>query len=143
METAVVIGVGAEPGKVLMLAIGSIKTAREFFFHIPPPPVEIENAIMHVEDEITRAKEMTAGYPSLFTRDKYIREIAVIAGHSDAVRRLSIEDVERVFSLLASSSLGRPLSIAGIPDNPRFAASILILREFMHHLGFTSVSAVS
>jgi exopolyphosphatase/pppGpp-phosphohydrolase len=143
METAVVTGAGAEPRKALMLAIGSKKTAKEFFLHSPPAPAEMEKAIMQVEDEIARAREMTAGYPLLFTRDKHIREIAVIAGHSEAVRRLSVEDVERVFSLLASSSLGRPSSIAGIPDSPGFAASILILREFMHHLGFTSVSAAS
>jgi exopolyphosphatase/pppGpp-phosphohydrolase len=56
METAVAIGTGAEPEKVLMLAIGSRKTAAEFFLHTPPTPGEIENAIMQVEDEITRAR---------------------------------------------------------------------------------------
>jgi exopolyphosphatase/pppGpp-phosphohydrolase len=141
METTVVTGAGTEPDKVLMLAIGAKKTAKEFFLHTPPSPGEIENAIIQVEDEITRAREMVAGYPSLFATDKQIQVIASIAGHAGAVRRMSVEDVERVFSLLASNSLGRPSSVSGIPDSPAFAASLLILREFMQHLGFASVSA--
>jgi hypothetical protein len=41
--------------------------------------------------------------------------------------------------LLASLVLGRPASSAGIPTNPAFAATLLILREFMHHLQFDSI----
>jgi exopolyphosphatase/pppGpp-phosphohydrolase len=143
MQTAVVTGAGAEPGRVLLLAIGSRKTATELFLHNPPAPVEIENAIMQVEDEITRAREMTAAYPSLFTTGMDIREIAAIAGHADAAQQLSVEDVERVFSLLAGNVLGTPSAIAGIPDSHAFAASLLILREFMQHLGFASVNVAN
>lgn len=50
-----------------------------------------------------------------------------------------MEAVERLFDLLASLSLGRPASSAGIPDTPAFAARLLILREFMHHLGFAEI----
>lgn len=44
-ETAVATGAGAEPDKVLLLAIGTQSTAAEFFLHTPPTPGEIENAI--------------------------------------------------------------------------------------------------
>jgi exopolyphosphatase/pppGpp-phosphohydrolase len=142
LETAVVTGTGAEPARVLILAIGSRKTAEEFFRHTPPTPVEIENAIMQVEDEINRASEMTGAYPSLVTRDMHIREIAAIAGHADAVQQLSVEDVEWVFSLFTSNVLGRPSSIAGIPVGPAFGASLLILREFMHHLGYATIRVI-
>ena len=140
-ETAVATGTEAEPEKVMLLAIGSQKTAAEFFLHTPPAPGEIENAIMRVEDEITPVREMIAGYAMLVTMDASIREIALIAGiHTGQAMQLPVEDVEQAFSLLASYSLGRPASISGIPDAPAFAATLLILREFMHHLKFASIS---
>ena len=143
-ETIIATGAGGEPESVLRLAIGSQNTAAEFFLHTPPTPGEIENAIMQVEDEITRAKEMVAGYSVLVTTDASIREIAHIAsGHTGSVLHLPIDAVEQVFSLLASHSLGRPASIAGISGSIEFAATLLILREFMFHLKFRSISVTA
>ena len=142
-ETSVATGTGSEPEKVLLLDIGSRRTAAEFFFHTPPTPGEIENAIMRVEDEVSRAREIVAAYPTLISSDVAILEIAQIAGgHVESTLPLPIEAVEKVFALLASHSLGRPVSSAGIPGNPAFAATLLILREFMHHLKFTSISVM-
>jgi exopolyphosphatase/pppGpp-phosphohydrolase len=139
-ETAVAIGAGADPETVLTLAIGMQSTAARFFLHTPPTPGEIENAIMQVEDEVTRAREMIAGYSTLVTTDESIREIAQIAsGQTGSTMQLSIDAVEQIFSLLASYSLGRPASSAGIPGSITFAATLLILREFMHHLKFASI----
>ncbi len=141
LQTAVVFGSGAEPDKALLLAIGSRKTAAEFFLHVPPAPGEIENAIQQVEDEITRARAISAGYPELVSADTCIHEISGIGAHRSAVL-ISVDAVERAFALLASHSLGRPASIAGIPAEPGFAASLLILREFMHHLGYATIRVV-
>jgi exopolyphosphatase/pppGpp-phosphohydrolase len=139
-ETVIATGAGSEPESMLKLAIGSHRTAAEFFLHMPPSPGEIENAIMQVEDEITRAREMIAGYSTLVTSDASIREILHIAsGHTGSAMQLTIDAVEQVFSLLASHSLGRPASISGISANPAFAATLLILREFMHHLRFLAI----
>ncbi len=143
-ETGIAVGAGAEPENILMLALGSQSTAKQFFHHAPPTPGEIENAIMQVEDEITRAREMIAGYSMLVTDDASIREIAHIAtGHAGTALQLPIDAVEQVFSLLASHSLGRPASIAGISGSPAFAATLLILREFMHHLRFLSINVTA
>jgi hypothetical protein len=76
----------------------------------------------------------------LFTKDASIRELALIAGVSDQSEMvLSLEAVEQTFDLLASLVLGRPASSAGIPTHLEFAATLLILREFMHHLKFDSI----
>jgi exopolyphosphatase/pppGpp-phosphohydrolase len=140
-ETAVATGAGAEPEKCLLLAMGSRKTAADFFLHTPPSPGEIENAIMRVEDEITYVRKMVTGYSMLVTIDTSIREIALISGiHAGPAMQLPVDDVEQTFSLLASYSLGRPASIAGIPGDHEFAATLLILREFMHHLKFASIN---
>jgi exopolyphosphatase/pppGpp-phosphohydrolase len=140
-HTTVTTGNGAEPQAVLVLAIGSRKTAADFFQHSPPTPAEIESAIMVVEDEVTRARTVVAGKPTLVTTDTAIREMAILAGVPDrAELTFSVEAVERLFDLLAALSQGRPASSAGIPNNPAFAATLLILREFMHHLKFASIS---
>jgi len=142
-ETTVATGAGAEAEHILILAIGSQSTATEFFGHAPPTPGEIENAIVKVEDEITLAREMIIGYPTLVTSDISIREIAQIAyDEKGSTLQISIEEVEQAFELLARHAQGRPASISGIPDSPAFAASLLILREFMHHLKFTSINVV-
>ena len=125
----------------LALTIGSVKTATDFFKHIPPTPLELENAIMAVEDEVIRAGKWLTPDSPLFTDDVGIREMAQLADVADSARMvLSVESVEQQFDLLAAWVQGRPGSSAGIPLEPGFAARLLILREFMHHLQFASIT---
>jgi exopolyphosphatase/pppGpp-phosphohydrolase len=139
-QTTVAFGTDEEPEALIELSIGSNRTAVDFFKHIPPTLEEMETAIMAVEDEVIRAGKLLTGHPTLFTRDASIRELALIAGVSDQSEMvLSLEAVEQTFDLLASLVLGRPASSAGIPTHPEFAATLLILREFMHHLKFDSI----
>lgn len=139
-QTAVAVGDGIQAPAVLLLDIGSTKTATDFFHHAPPTPGEMETAIMVVEDEVTRARAITANHPRLYTHDAAIRELALLAGVPDGSElTLSLDAVERLFDLLAALSLGRPASSAGIPTTAAFTATLLILREFMHHLQFTSI----
>jgi hypothetical protein len=73
--------------------------------------------------------------------DAAIHAIALSAGVTGgSAATLSIEAVERQFDLLTALSLGRPASSAGIPNDAAFAATLLILREFMHHLQFESIT---
>jgi exopolyphosphatase/pppGpp-phosphohydrolase len=139
--TAVATGTAVEPEKVLMLALGSNKTATEFYLHTPPTPGEMEIAIMQVEDEVTRAREMIAGYSTLFTMDESIREIAHVAsGHAGSSLQLHIDSVEQIFSILVSHTSGRTVIRSDIPGSTAFATTLLILREFMHHMKFSSIS---
>jgi exopolyphosphatase/pppGpp-phosphohydrolase len=139
-QTTVAFGTDEEPEALLELSIGSNRTAVDFFKHIPPTLGEMETAIMVVEDEVIRAGKLLTGHSMLFTKDASIRELALIAGVSDQSEMvLSLEAVEQTFDFLASLVLGRPASIAGIPTHPEFAATLLILREFMHHLKFDSI----
>jgi exopolyphosphatase/pppGpp-phosphohydrolase len=82
-QTSIAFGTDAIPEAVLVLSIGSNRTAVDFFKHTPPTPSEMETAIMVVEDEVTRARKLLTGHSRLFTRDVFIREIALIAGVSD------------------------------------------------------------
>ncbi|MBT9508572.1 hypothetical protein [Rhodoferax sp.] len=136
-RTCVAAGMGIEPDQVLVLDIGFRRISSEFFKHNPPTPMEIENAIMVVEDEVTRAQEMALERAPLYSTDEVVHTMARIAGCADALMdTLTIEQVERLFNQLAARSEGRPSSQVEIPDDPTFAAALLILREFMHHLHF-------
>jgi exopolyphosphatase/pppGpp-phosphohydrolase len=143
-QTAVASGTGAEPDAVRLLSIGSETTAAEFFQHTPPTPGELENAIMQVEDEVTRARAITTADSALFSADPAIREIALVAGLVDQSKLVfALDAVERTFDQLAAVALGRPAGSAGIPASADFAARLLILREFMHHLQFAAVTVTA
>lgn len=140
-HTSVAVGTGAEPSSVLVLPIGYEKTGSDFFHHTPPTPEEVENAINLVEDEVTRVAKVTGPGSTLHTADASIREIARLAGVSDQpVMTLSRDEMERFFSRFAAVSMGRPAAMEKIPVDPSSAARLLILREFMHHLGCESIS---
>ena len=48
---------------------------------------------------------------------------------------LNRESIERLFGQLVAMVEGDPLAAAQLPRDRRFAATLLILREWMHHLG--------
>ncbi|MES2974399.1 MAG: hypothetical protein V4757_12370 [Pseudomonadota bacterium] len=130
-----------DSGAVLTLAVGSRRTAAAFFRHEPPTEAEMENAIMAVEDELMRVRSLIPEGTSLETTDAAVRGIALLGGAAAAGTIVfSVEAVERLFDRLAAVMLGRPASVDGIPASREFAATLLILREFMHHLKFAEVT---
>lgn len=139
-QTVLAMGTNREPAVVLALAIGSAKTAADQFRQDPPAPIEMENAIMVVEDEVTRARHQAAA-SALFTVDRSVRQIALIAGVAERDEMtLSREAVEQTFDRLSGLVLGRPAASEALPAGGAFAATLLILRELMHHLKFSSVT---
>ena len=140
-RTWIATGSGSEPAAMLELAIGSSKTAAEHFKHTPPTPADLENAILTIEDEITRARTMTEGNSTVFTTDELVREIALVAGLPEQSELLLSRDaVERTFERLAALTLGQLPARECFPRGNAFAASVLILREFMHHLQFLTIT---
>lgn len=139
-RTCVASGTGTAPEQVLMLEIGAIRTAVDFFKHNPPSPLEIENAIMVVEDEVTRARALAVGHATLYSTDELVYRIAKMAGCADELPiTLAIEQVETLFDQLTARSEGRPSTQVDLPDDPKFSATLLILREFMHHPKFDEI----
>ena len=143
-ETTLASGTGGEPDGTVALAIGARNTAQDHFKHRPPTPGELENAIMVVEDELARARATIADGAVLLSGDAALREVARLAGVTGVADRaelsVRIDAVEGVFDRLAAVSLGRPASSAGLPEDNEFAATLLILRELMHHLGFSALT---
>lgn len=140
-QTVMISGHRLESAEQVTLDLGSEKTARAYFRHDPPTLGEIENAIMHVEDEVARARTQIPPDSVLCSMDAGIREIALLAGVKDQTPGvLSLEAMERIFDQLAALAQGHPISQAGIPASKIFAARLLILREFMHHLQFEAIT---
>lgn len=139
-QTSVATGTGVDPEQILMLEMGSNRTSSEFFKHNPPSPLEIEIAIMVVEDEVTRARAVAGERASLYSTDELLHDMARMAGCPDELGvTLRLEQVEKLFDQLAARSEGRPSSQVDLPDDPEFSATLLILREFMHHLKFDEI----
>lgn len=117
-----------------------VERANDFFKHNPPTPLEIENAIMIVEDEVKRARGLAGGHARLYSTDELIYTVAKVAGYADKLPvTLAIEQVETLFDQFAARSEGRPSTQDGLPNDPQFSATLLILREFMHHLKFDEI----
>lgn len=148
-QTLTMLHIGAESTLVaagaanalLELAIGTRITAAAHFRHNPPNGVEIEEAIQTVEDALFPVRAKLAASSILVTSDEGINRIADLAGLAKATRRvLTREAVERLFGRMAAVAEGRPLAGSGLPDQPDFYPRLLILREFLHHQGFDSIS---
>lgn len=143
-HTGIAVGNGIDPQSTLALAIGAHRTAHEHFKRSLPSPLELENAIVVVENELTRARTLVPNTSILFTTDAVVREIAMLSGVTNGERmELSIDTLERTFDRLTSIVLGIPASHDELPASNTFAAALLILREFMHHLQFSSITALN
>jgi hypothetical protein len=122
--------------EVALLALGWAITPEACFFHDPPTPGELERAIEVVEDEVMRTRHAGASDPELQAGGEALLAVIEAAGGADG---LSLDAVERLFQRIAAESLGNPAARHGLPAGNHFVATLLILREFMHHQGFASV----
>ena len=139
--TWIAAGRGASPDPALPLDLGTVSTARKHFHQEPPTALELESAIHAIEEEVMRARSLAPRGVPLFTASGAIRDIARACGAgSSREATLSIEDVEALFHRLADTAQGAPVSRAGMPVDAEFAATLTILREILHHLGFPSVT---
>lgn len=135
------------PSVVLTLSLGRQKTAHQFFRKAIPTPLELETAIAWVEDEVYAAHvrhrawvpEGAAVMPC--STDASLHDIATLAGIAQGpVRTLPLDAMEHLFRRFAAVSEGRPVSQEGLPEDAAFAATLLVLRELMHHLPFATLT---
>jgi exopolyphosphatase/pppGpp-phosphohydrolase len=119
----------------LVLDLGFDQIANLHFKRDIPTPLEMERAIDTVEDQVVLARTVVAPGTWLASSDANLQEVAAAThGHSALPSVITLEEVEHTFNRLAAVSLGRPASGEGLPPGKQFAATLLILREFMHHL---------
>jgi len=141
-QSGVGFGAGPEMSVPHVMSIGFERTAREHFRTEPPTALAMENAIVTVEDAVMPLRAVLPREARLFTQDTALREIAKVAGtKGDAA--LSLEAMERCFDNLSAVVMGAQAARLGLPASNEFAANLLILREFMHHLQFAQMEWVA
>ncbi|NVO04958.1 MAG: hypothetical protein HXX19_02915 [Rhodoferax sp.] len=100
----------------------------------------MEHAIQVVEDGVMPLRALVPREAELFGADAALREIARLSGvPADLPQALSLEAMERTFNRLTAVVEGSPAAHQGLPASNGFAAALLILREFMHHLQFAHI----
>ncbi len=142
-STIIVSGESNEkPDHIVVLPIGSKKTPEDFFRHVPPTPDEIEYAINFLEDHIIPCRSELSVNSALYSVSPTIQEIASQWEKDIATETtiLPIKEMEGIFSRLSAIITGRPYSTDTLPETFEFAASLLILREIMHHLSFHNIT---
>jgi hypothetical protein len=105
-------------------------------------PLSVEHAIAEVEDVVMPWHHQLPASAQLFSEDDAVGELARWAGMPGDTPswRLSTEAVETLFNRWSALVQGRPPSQDPLPSTGRFAAALLMLREWLHHLGFDGIT---
>lgn len=129
------------PYEIMQLSIGYETISQNIFRHNPPTSSEVEEAIMVTEDQIMNAsREHIFNKCQIITSDTIVKEIASNRDKYEKDKIVNLHEVEAVFSRFAAIVCGRPASLDDLPLNNKFTASLLILRELMHHLNFNEIA---
>lgn len=114
------------------------RITQAYFRHSPPTPVEFEYAIQDVEDSLQPAYHRISG-GSLRVSEPELHGLLEFVRPNEATATLDRNQLEAAFSRLAALSEGRPSSQDPLPSDTHFAATLLIIRELMHHLDFSDL----
>lgn len=125
------------------MMLGMDLLAKRTFKHRMPSEAQLEQGIMLVEDAVMPVARLVPVSHVFVTRDPCLLEVAKhalgIADWSVAWREsgrlpvLSHEAIEAQFDVLARQAARPNLPLGDLPQSPRWAAALLILREAVHH----------
>ncbi|GKT22494.1 hypothetical protein [Acidovorax sp. SUPP3334] len=139
-HSSIASGTQAQARLLRTLEVGYYATAAACLRHDPPAEGELEHAIQMVEDAVMPVYAVLPPGTTLYTADAGIRQVALAAGvEAQPEMALPLDAVERTFQRLAAVAMGRPPAQEGLPEGTAFAATLLILRECMQHLGFDRI----
>lgn len=142
-QTALAIGGGPGPEKLLSAGIGVGAIEARYFRGAVPRDADIELAIAEVEDAVMPLLRDIPSGCRLLTADRHVRDLAAYADTTDAEsEELGIDAVEQLFNRWVARVLGRPASQDPLPMSGAFAATLLMLREVLHHLRFQSIRII-
>lgn len=144
--SALALGTAAQPARVIDVDLGLATLARRFFASDRPGEAAIETAIAEVEEAIMPLRSALPAEAWLVSTDAAVAEVAAQAGQSLDAGPVTLdrETVEALFNRWVALALGRPASQDALPiGGPvagRFAATLLVLREWLHHLPQTALA---
>ncbi|MGK7369706.1 MAG: hypothetical protein ACNS64_05785 [Candidatus Halalkalibacterium sp. M3_1C_030] len=119
---------------------GNIQSILANLKHEPAKAIEIEAAIADIEEELMPVIKDLPERRCLFTSEKAFWEIAKVAGfESEDKLKLKIDTVEEIFNRLVDVAYGTPASRLDVPEDRGFTATVLFLRELMHHASYNII----
>ncbi|WP_109078359.1 hypothetical protein [Aggregatibacter kilianii] len=113
----------------------SIAKLQAQFTPYPPSEMAWETAIMQVEDAISPYRDALNAYSLVELHNA--TPLQVVANEQG---QISSEMFECAFAVLAGYRPSRDLP--ALPHNAQTAAFVLIMREWMHHLGFEMAEVI-
>jgi hypothetical protein len=124
----------------LRIAFSHADMEARFFPQGQLTPGLLERAIEWVEDHIQAAHPDWPKGTKLFTNEADLQTLASVAGVSEGAERLlHVDAVEQTFSRLVMQAMGQAPHQEALPDSARFFASVVFVRELMHHLHFPQI----
>jgi hypothetical protein len=99
----------------------------------------LERAIEWTEDRIQAAKIPVPEGAQLFTREADLHALVKASGVDANSPVLHVDAVEQTFSRLVMQSMGQAAPQDSLPDTARFFATVVFVRELMHHLHFPQI----
>jgi hypothetical protein len=122
------IPLGIEPAAVAKL-----------FRRYPPLEADLEKAIDVVEDAVMPLGRRLPPNPSLVAGDAATQRLARLSMGDGAGRTATLQAIEALFEQLASAAR-RGVWPGDLTLEPLLSASLVILREFMHHAGLREIA---
>jgi hypothetical protein len=116
-----------------LLPLGPALLHAQWLHHAPPRPQELEAAIEAVEDLVMPLHRL------LPTDDTLHVEAAERAALAPLAQAHTRDELEALFNRAAAIAQGRPASSDPALADPETVAALVLLREVMHHLGFTQL----
>ena len=114
--------------------------AQRTFKKSMPTEAQLEQAIMLVEDAIMPLARLIPLHTVLATRHPLLIDVARQAMGPQALQQpdhpipgLTRDAVEQLFDRLAQQAARPHLPLPDVPQSPRWAAALLLLREMLHH----------
>lgn len=147
IETMAQLILGAEDTRLLgaladqddvAIAPGIERLLREHFRPHVPQSMAMETAIAAIEDDLAKVPASVRGI-TVASGDPRLLAIATAAGLDASAPSISRIAVEHVFGRLTAVAMSRPASVEGLPPDPEFSATMLVVRELMHHLDIHSI----
>lgn len=123
------------------LPFGYASLPYQIHWHTPPREDEIEYAINTIEDVLAMIPDARQHATTLLVSGEHVATLFRLITHSQEIDAEGIDRdaIEHLFGRLANVIMGRPAAAEGIPEHIAFAATLLILREILHHLDFAWV----
>lgn len=123
--------------------IGMDLLVKRTFKNRMPSEAQLEQGIMLVEDAVMPLARLIPPSNMFVTRDPCLLEVARHAlglpdmqtawDNAGRLPVLGREAIEAQFDLLARQAVRPHLPMGDVPQSPRWAAALLMLREILHH----------